>query len=219
MLAKHTLTFLSNLRENNNKPWFDENKKAYGLAKENFLELVASLLKAFAEFDSSLAHLEPKQCVFRINRDVRFSADKSPYKTNFGASFSAGGKKVATAGYYLHLMPGESFFGGGFYMPDAENLKRIRQEIDYGFQEFSGIIRQPSFKKQYGDLSVPAGMKLVRPPKGYDENNEAIEYLKLKGFIATKAIPDKQLLQQNFVEEIITSAKALKPLIDFLNRE
>lgn len=218
MLTLETLNFLIDLKANNNKPWFDENKKRYTAAKENFHKLVGSVLTELAEFDTSLAHLEVKNCVFRINRDVRFSADKSPYKTNFGASFSAGGKKIATAGYYLHIMPGESFFGGGFYMPEAEDLKRIRQEIDYNFSEFQGIITHTDFIKQYGTLSVPEGMKLARPPKGYTPDNEAIEFLKLKGFIATKSFTDAEVTSAQLVNKVIPAAKALRPLIDFLNR-
>ncbi|TAE17253.1 MAG: DUF2461 domain-containing protein [Bacteroidetes bacterium] len=218
MLTQQTLQFLADLKVNNNKPWFDENKKRYTAAKENFQQLVGAVLTELAGFDTSLAHLEVKNCVFRINRDVRFSTDKSPYKTNFGASFSAGGKKIATAGYYMHIMPGESFFGGGFYMPEAEDLKRIRQEIDYNFSEFQGIITEPNFVKQYGTLSVPEGMKLARPPKGYTPDNEAIEFLKLKGFIATKSFTDVEVTNKQWVAKVVSAAKALQPLIDFLNR-
>ncbi len=156
--------------------------------------------------------------MFRINRDIRFSKDKSPYKINFGASINAGGKKSFSAGYYLHIEPGNSFVGGGMYHADADTLKKLRQEIDYNFDEFKSIINNKKFKAVYTKgLSKDAEMSLSRPPKGYDENNAAIEFIKLKSFIALAPLSDAQLTDKQLATIITKAFEALHPLIMFLN--
>ncbi len=218
MLQKETILFLQQLKKNNNRDWFEKNRKKYEAAKADYMQLVENVLDGLKEIDSSLADLQPKQCVFRINRDVRFSADKSPYKTNMGAGFSRGGKAMNFAGYYFHCEPGENFIGGGLWMPDAVNLKKVRQEIDYNFTEFKNIVSSKTFVKWYKELSDDKAYKLTRPPKGYDETTEAIEYLKLKSFTAGASITDEQLLNKNLAKNILTHFEAIKPLLDFLNR-
>ena len=148
-----TLSFLKSLKKNNNKPWFDENREKYESARANFQEFITGLLQNMAAFDPDMKDLEAKKCMFRINRDIRFSKDKTPYKINISAHFNKGGKKSVHAGYYFHLQPGgNSFVGGGLWMPEAAELKKLRQEIDYCFPEFKKIINSPAFKKQYGEL-------------------------------------------------------------------
>lgn len=218
MLQKETLLFLKELKQNNNKPWFDENRNAYEVAKKDFENLAQQLIHAVAQFDKSIAHLQPKDCMFRINRDVRFSKDKRPYKTNFGMSISKGGKKGISAGYYLHLEPGESFVGGGMWMPMPSELKKVRQEIDYNWNEFQQIVQAKDFKKVYGDVDKSAEYTLSRPPKGYEEDNAAIEYLKLKSFVALASVDDKVFTQPSFVAEATKSFEALFPLLQFINR-
>jgi len=149
MINTETLKFLKALEKNNNKEWFDLNRKTYEQAKANYLDFVGEVLGRMKKIDTSLTDLEPKCCVFRINRDVRFSKNKAPYKTNMGASFSKGGKKVQCAGYYFHLEPGASFIGGGFWMPMAPELNKIRQEIDYGFEAVNKIIQQDKIPNQF----------------------------------------------------------------------
>ena len=166
--------------------------------------------------DTTLQDIQPKNCVFRINRDVRFSANKEPYKTNFGASFSKGGKKIACAGYYFHLEPGACFIGGGYWMPMAEDLNKIRQEIDYNFDEFKKITSEKKFIHNFSGLDTKE--KLVRPPKGYEKDNPALEYLKLKNFIVTASIKDDELLDDQLTRKVIAHFQAMKPLVDFLNR-
>jgi uncharacterized protein (TIGR02453 family) len=168
--------------------------------------------------DASIAHLQPKECVFRINRDVRFSKDKSPYKTNMGMSIAPKGKKGISAGYYFHLEPGGSFMGGGLYQGMPDDVKKVRQEIDYCFAEFSTIISSKKFKATYGNLNMDAEMKLSRPPKGYDENNAAIEYLKLKSFIAMTNIADEDFTDKTLTKKIVAAFETLQPMIAFLNR-
>ena len=217
MLQPSTLTFLKSLKKNNNKPWFGENRDKYDAARSNFEELVNELLHKMVAFDPDMKDLEAKKCMFRINRDVRFSKNKTPYKVNISAYFSKGGKKSVNAGYYFQIQPdGKSFVGGGLWMPEATELKKVRQEIDYSFSEFKKIISNPVFKKQYGELEQED--KLVNVPKGYDKENPAADFLKLKSFVATKNISDEELLSPKFANEIIAAFKALMPLLKFMNR-
>lgn len=218
MLQSSTFKFLKDLKKNNTKEWFDKNRKAYEAAKSDFLETVQSVIDKFGKKDETIASLKAKDCVFRINRDVRFSKDKSPYKTNMGASINKAGKKAwHTAGYYFHFEPGSSFVGGGLYMPEPEILKKVRQEIDYNFNDFKKIISSKKFASVYNDLSTGEDMKLSRPPKDYQADNPAIEYIKLKSFIAMTSVTDAELTDKNLVKKITDSFEALKPLIDFLN--
>lgn len=212
---KHLLDFLSRLSKNNNKDWFDAHKKEYESLRKEWIDFVSESIQAFGAFDPAMLELDPKKCIFRINRDVRFSKNKDPYKNNFGMSLSSGGKASDFCGYYLHIQPGECFIAGGAYQPMPDKLAAIRQEIDYNFAAFHKIVLDRNFIAQFGSLS---GDKLVRPPKGYDTDNPAVEYLKHKGFIAYRKVDDKTLLDKNFMKELITSGKTMKPLIDFLNQ-
>ncbi|TAF49894.1 MAG: DUF2461 domain-containing protein [Sphingobacteriia bacterium] len=218
MINKTTLQFLRQLRKNNHKDWFDENRKAYEAAKADFAGLVGGVLKTFAAKDPLLSLLQPKDCVFRINRDVRFSKNKDPYKTNLAMYLVAGGKKSMLAGFYCHLEPdGKSFIGGGLYGADAEQLKKVRQEIDYNWKEFEKIIKAKSFVSTFGDLSREEGMALQREPKGYEKDNPAIHYLKLKSFVATHPLADADFMGEDATKKINNSFTALKPLVQFLN--
>lgn len=218
MIQPATIRFLKDLKKNNTREWFDKNRKLYESAKEDFAKLVQAVIDAHAKKDATIAALTAKDCMFRINRDVRFSKDKSPYKTNMGASINAGGKKSMKAGYYLHLEPGNSFAGGGLYMAMPEDLKKVRQEIDYCFDEFSKILAGKKFKSVYKDLDRSPEFMLTRPPKGYDENNPAVQYLKLKSFIAMVPISDAELISKEPEKKIAGAFDALQPVISFLNR-
>ncbi len=218
MLQSSTINFLSELKQNNHKEWFEKNRKRYEAAKEDHLKLVGAVLAGVSKHDSSISTLEAKNCVFRINRDVRFSKDKSPYKTNLGAGFGKGGKKMILAGYYLHCEPGGSFIAGGMWMPPAPELKKIRQEIDYCFEEFDQIVKSKSFVNILGSLEKSNDMVLSRPPKGYEESNPAIEYLKLKSFIASSPITNLELTSKELVPKIVEVCAALQPLINFINK-
>lgn len=218
MLHKATLHFLEQLATNNSKEWFDANRSAYMLARADFEALVAEIINQMGNVDTTIIDLTPKQCIFRLNRDVRFSANKSPYKTNFGASFEQGGRKSGLAGYYLHIEPGnKSMVGGGIWLPEAEHLRRIRQEIDYNWEEFKSLLQEQAFKKVYADLDH-SEHKLKREPKGYEPINPAIEYLKLKSLIAIHTITDADITSEKLLPVIIQSFAALKPLVYFVNR-
>ena len=219
MFHASTVSFLKELKKNNNKTWFDNHKGKYLSAKNDFENFVQEIIVKISAFDDDIKELQPKNCTFRINRDIRFSKDKTPYKTNMGASFNRGGKKSIFAGYYFHLEPGgKSFVGGGLWMPEPIALKKLRQEIDYCFPEFKKIITSPSFKKQYPGLEMDETQMLVNVPKGYEKDNPAAAFLKLKSFVATKDIPDTLLLKEDLLDEVDLDFRALMPLVKFMNR-
>lgn len=217
MIQKNTIDFLKDLQKNNNKVWFDANKKKYETARASFILSVEEMIAAIKTFDSEIENLTAKDCIFRINRDVRFSKNKSPYKNNMAAYFNKGGKKGTGAGYYMHVEPGNSFAAAGVWMPEKEDLSKIRQEIDYNFDEWKKIINNSVFKKQFGNGMDKTNI-LVRPPKGYEEENPAIDFLKLKSFVATKPFSDTELMSKTFISDLSKTFKAVKPLVDFINR-
>lgn len=218
MLQQATVKFLKDLTKNNNKPWFDAHRPVYETARANYANFIQEIIDKHGKKDPSIKHLVAKDCMFRINRDIRFSKNKTPYKNNFGASINRGGKKSdSTAGYYFHLQPGASFAGGGMWMPIPDDLRKIRQEIDYNFKEFKKIIGSKKFKSVYGDLSHEAEYKLTRLPKGYEPGNPADEYLKLKSFVAMIDITDKDITSKDLVKKTLNAFEALQPLIEFIN--
>ena len=217
MPANSTLQFLKDLSNNNNKAWFDTNRSRYESAKADIQSMVAELIPAIAAFDPPIGQLVVKDCTFRINRDVRFSKNKSPYKTNMSAYFSMGGKKASVAGYYFHFEPGKSYAAGGFYSPQPAELSKIRQEIDYSLDDWKKILSNKTFKK-YFPAGVDGIASLVRPPKGYDENNPAIHYLKMKHFIVSKPFTDTAVQSKTLIKDIAATFSAMKPMIDFLNQ-
>lgn len=219
MLHPKTIQFLTKLKKNNSREWFNEHRNEYDAAKENFIELVNQILSQAGQFDQDISVLTYKDCIFRINRDVRFSKNKDPYKNNMAAYFVKGGKKSWLAGYYFHFEPGDkSFIGGGLYGGEPNQIKKVRQEIDYDWEAFKGILQNKNFKKTFGDLSREEGMSLVREPKGYDKDNPAIDYIKLKNFIVSVPVTDEELTDQKLVKKIITAFTTMQPLLQFLNR-
>jgi uncharacterized protein (TIGR02453 family) len=218
MLQVTTVKFLKDLKKNNNREWFEANRGRYEAAKEDFMALVKQVIEMHGKKDDSISSLLPKDCVFRINRDIRFSKDKSPYKTNFGASINRGGKKSVFAGYYFHCEPGESFVGGGLWMPEPEGLKKLRQEIDYSFDEFKKIITSKKFVSVYKELYKGEDSMLSREPKGYDKDNPAIEFIKMKSFIAMQPLTEEDLTGKDLLKKIGTAYETLQPLLEFINR-
>jgi uncharacterized protein (TIGR02453 family) len=214
MDIKSIFNFLTDLRENNNRDWFNENKPRFENAKEDFSEVMAFLISEVFKFDSEIGNLNPKECVFRIYKDVRFSKDKLPYKTNFGGFICKGGRKSGNAGYYIHLEPGNSFIGGGIHMPPPPLLKALRQHIFENYEEFLSVVDDKDFKKAFGKVS---GEKLVRPPKGYDADFEGIEYLKHKSFTVIENIDDEMATSKTFLSHVIKRFKAMKDFNGFLN--
>lgn len=215
MVQAATITFLKQLAKNNNKTWFDAHRKEYETAKTDFEDVIDSLLQKMAtSIDPAFADQKAKDCIFRIYRDVRFSKDKTPYKAHFSAAFSRNGKKDMAAGYYLHLEPGNVFAGGGIWMPENEHLKKIRQEIDYNFEDFKKIINNAAFKKMFNKLE---GEQLKKAPVGYAEDNPALDYLKMKSYIVSHKLDDAQLSDKGFIAQCNKVFSTMKPLVDFIN--
>ena len=215
MLHKSTLDFLKKLKKNNNRDWFNANKKLYEDAKYDFEVFLFELIQAIAEFDEDVSGLEPKDCMFRIYKDVRFSKDKSPYKTNMGASINKGGRKAPNAGYYVHISPGECFLASGLYMPMPDKLLAVREKIAGDPGKFKKIIGGSDFKKYFKKLWM--GDSLKTAPKGFPKDHELAEYLKLKSFIADHPVKEERVLTKNYVQYSSKILKAVKPLNDFLN--
>jgi len=176
--------------------------------------LVGNIIEGIAGFDKTISQLTPKDCVFRIYRDVRFSNDKRPYKENFGALIAPGGRKNPSAGYYLHIEPQNSFLGGGVYCPMPEDLKKIREAIYADSQEFTNIIEKNNFKSYFKEIW---GEKSSRPPKGFDKNFPDIELLKYKSYVSMHEIADEVLLSSDFVEYCLKIYEASFDLNNFLN--
>lgn len=217
MLSPATLRFLTDLKANNNKPWFDANRPFYEAARADFLAFLTPVIDELGRLDPAIAgaNLQPRACIFRINRDVRFSTDKSPYKIHFGAWFHAGGKHTNSAGYYLHVQPGGAFVAGGLYMPEPKVLAALRQEIDYNLPAFEALLNHPGFTAHFTGLSREDALQ--RPPKGYEASNPAVEYLKLKSFTASHPLPDALLTGPALLGEVMGAFRGLQPLVGFMN--
>jgi uncharacterized protein (TIGR02453 family) len=217
MLQAATLDFLTQLSAHNNREWFEKNKASYEAAKADFEALVSKLLPALVPIEPMLKEQQAKDCIHRIYRDVRFSKDKSPYKTNMGAVFSKGGRKFEGAAYYLHIESGgKSFAGGGMWMPQPAVLKKLRQEIDYNTDEFKGIVEGKAFKKMF--QAMHSGEPLKKVPAGYDADHPAAEYLKFKSFTVGHNLSDKDLCSKGIAAQIEKIYSTMAPFVDFLNR-
>lgn len=210
-----TIAFLKRLKMNNDKEWFDSNKNQYLEAKDEFEKLVDNLIQGTNKFDKKISSdLKAKNCTFRIYKDVRFSKDKSPYKTNFGASINPGGKKALFVGYYLHVEPGNSFLAGGVYMPEPPVLQAIRQEIDYNVEPLLKVFKSASFKKYFKGFDEDD--KLKTAPKGFEKDHPHIEILKNKHFVVSCKLSDKEMLDKNFERQVLSGFKAMQPLLEYL---
>jgi uncharacterized protein (TIGR02453 family) len=213
---KKTFEFLKKLSRNNNREWFEKNKPTYLSVKEEFEFFVGDVLHEMIPYDQSLEGLDPRKLTFRIYRDIRFSKDKTPYKTYLSAGMSSAGKGTGVPGYYFQIEPGnKSMIASGLYLPPAENLAKIRQEIDYSGNKLKALLSEKKFKKLFGPLWD--GDKLKTMPKGYSIDHPHIEYLKLKSFMAMHTFKDADVLQKNFIRKLIESMKTTKPLNEFLN--
>ena len=215
MISPHTFQFLRELAENNDRPWFQANKKRYEEARANFEDFIGRLILRIAEFDPEIIKLEPKKCIFRIYRDTRFSPDKRPYKTNLGAHLVAQHSRPHDrAGYYIHLQPGNCFLAGGAYMPPSSWLNAIRSAIAEDGDQLKEIISSPNFKKYFGEMQ---GEKLKTSPRDYPADHPHIELLRHKSFLGTHTLSEKQMCSDDFIDHAVTVFKALKPFDDFLN--
>lgn len=215
MKTYQLLDFLSDLKANNNREWFQGQKARYEVFKKNIHELTGLLIAGIQEFDPGIGGLEPRDCIFRINRDIRFSSDKSPYKTHSGLFIVRGGKQSPYAGYYLHLEPGASFAGGGIYAPAPDVLKSLRQEIFHNYEAFSAILQNASFRRYFDGLSDMG--KTIRPPKGFPPDFAGIDILKHKHIVTGHTLPDKDLTINELAVYATEVFRAMHPLCVFLN--
>ena len=218
MIDKKTLGFLKLLGANNSKEWLDENRTDYNFAKDDILNMTQALIDSVAEFDLGIAKadLNPKKCITRLNRDLRFSKDKTPYKTDYYIVLNQNGKNSPSAFYYVHIEPNNCFVGGGVYNPQGTELKKIRREINASFDEWNKIINEKDFQIKYPSGIHNSGT-LFRSPKGFEDDNPAIEFLKMKGFYTQETITDKEMQSGLILEKIVDYFKTVKPLVDFLN--
>ncbi len=216
-INKSTLEFLSDLKKHNDREWFLKNRNRYLETKLNYESFVQAVIAGISIFDPILKGLEASSCTYRINRDIRFSNDKTLYKTHLGAFIVRGGKQNGDrfAGYYVHIEPGNnSMIAGGAYIPPAPWLKVIREKIDEQGDKFLKIIENKEFVNYFGQLE---GEKLKTAPKGFPKDHPHIELLKLKSYLVVRMISDKEIISRDCFSLIIRASKVMKPLNDFLN--
>lgn len=216
MLKKSTFNFLRELADNNNREWFAKNKHLYEEAKLDLFTMIAPLIKELAAIDPQFsADTEPKKCLMRIYRDVRFSLNKDPYKKNYGIAFDVKGYGPNTPAYYLHLEPGNCFFGVGFWMPESALVKKIREEIDYSGDEFLEIINDKAYQSIF---SISKEDSLKKAPKGYEIDHPMIEYLRLKSFISVYPLKEEDFYKKDIVDKLIKAFKTIQPFVLFLRK-
>jgi len=209
------LNFLKDLEANNAREWFDLNRDRYDTTRKQFLVVAEQLIHDIRQFDDEVPALNPKDCVFRIFRDVRFSKDKLPFKSNYGCFVARGGKKSGFAGYYLHIQPGECFLSGGIYMPLPEYLQAIRQEIYYHPKNYIDLIENKEFKSAF---TLEYSNKLKTAPKGYPKDWEHLELIKNRNYAFGHRIEEQELFAPDFMEKAINHFKIIYPLNRYLNK-
>ncbi len=212
---KEILGFLKDLEANNTREWFDLNKERYDITRKKFLAVAELMIHEIRKFDDEIPALNAKDCVFRIFRDVRFSNDKSPFKSNYGCFIARGGKKSGFAGYYFHIQPGECFLSGGIYLPPPEHLQAIRQEIFYHPQDYISIIENEKFKSTF---TLEYFDKLKTAPKGYPKEWEHIELLKNRSYAVGHSVSENELFAPDFPEKALEIFRIIQPFNRYLNR-
>ncbi len=215
MNFKNLLNFLSDLSENNNREWFNDQKQRFVQLKGEFETFVQELIPKIRKIDPTIGPIEAKDCIFRIYRDVRFSKNKDPYKTHFGAYIASGGRKSKTCGYYIHIDPRQAFVAAGAYSPEPQILKEIRYEIMDRTEDFKNIVENKDFKKLYGELS---GEKLKTAPKGFPKDFENIELLKFKSYEVFHVINEETIISEHFEKYLLETIKKAVPYNHFFNR-
>jgi len=207
-ISKSTLEFLSKLKENNNRDWFNEHKPKFQIEQNKVKQFYNSIMRQLKTHDD-IEQLK----MYRVYRDVRFSKDKTPYKPHFAGSFSRATKKLR-GGYYLRIRPGESFLAGGFWQPNKEDLLRIRKEFEMDSQEIREIMNDENFRNFFGKLQ---GDSLKTAPRGFDKNHPDLDLIRMKQFIVVRNFSDEEVLASNFLEEIDQSYKAMRPYFNYMS--
>lgn len=209
------IPFLAELAENNTKEWFDTHRQQYNLARTELVEFTAKLLESLSYSNPWVSVLNPSKCLYRINRDIRFSNDKTPYKTGVGIFIAPGGRSSGNAGYYLHIEPNNSFIGGGIYAPQPAVLRAIRQEIYFNSDSFVKILNAPAFKENFGQMMDE---RLKRPPKGFPADFKHIEILKYKHFVISHSLSQETISDNEPAKKLLPFFEAQQDFIAFLNR-
>ncbi|MBB6462865.1 DUF2461 domain-containing protein [Flammeovirga kamogawensis] len=208
MVTKELFNFLNQLEKNNNREWFTENKPTFQKHQAEIKDLFQDVQTKLSATDNIEGHK-----IYRIYRDVRFSKDKLPYKKHFSGYFSRATKQLR-GGYYLHIEHNNTVVGGGFYAPNSEDLKRIRQEFEYGDSEMRTIIDSKEFKDTFGEL---VGDEVKSAPRGFDKNDPAIDLIRKKQFIAMRKFTDEEVLSPHFIEDVVKTFEALRPFFDYMS--
>jgi uncharacterized protein (TIGR02453 family) len=209
------LQFLKELDANNQRDWFEANRGRYERTRDMFLDLTKWLISEIRKFDAEVPLLQPKDCMFRIFRDVRFSNDKRPFKSNYGSYIARGGRKSGFAGYYLHLQPGEYFVSGGAYMPPPEHLQAIRQEIYYHPEGYLDLLTSEPFKSTF-DRHYFDSLKTA--PKGYPRDWEYVDLIKNRSYAFGHQLKEEEVISADFPEKCVQFFKIIGPMNHFLNR-
>ncbi len=220
MIKKSTLTFLKQLAKNNDRDWFQDNKARYEAAREDVAEYAQDVLDGLAQSDV-IATQNGKKSMMRIYRDVRFSKDKRPYKVNFAGGFKRDGK-LRRGGYHYHIVPegavgswsSRTVVGGGFYSPERDDLKRIREELAADASELRQIIADDEFTRLFGELR---GDQLKTAPKGFVRDHENIDLLRYKNFYVFRPFTDAQVLSDDFVDMSVEAYLGIRPFFDYFS--
>ncbi len=218
MIQNSTFAFLEKLRDNNTSEWFKANEEEYREARADVISFVSQIIQGLSIIDTSIQsqYLEPHKCIKRINRDIRFSVNKTPYKTHFFVLFNPGGYKSEAASYYMFLEPNNSFVGGGAYMPPTAVLNKFRKEIEFNLAEWQELISAPSFLKMFPN-GVEASSLLKTAPRGFDKDSQAIEYLRMKGYHTIRTLSNNELTSAKAVSSVLNAYKGVHPMVRFLN--
>jgi len=207
-----TLKFLEELAKNNDRDWFNNHKEEYTIGYDNMCDFVGQLLIEMNKHDQ-LENESAKKCLYRIYNDVRFSKDKSPFKTRFAAGIRRA-TKFKRGGYYLNISPGNNYLACGFFNPNAEDLKRIRQDIEFNFEEWNAILNSANIQKNYGDLS---GNKVLTAPRGFKKEHEAIDLIRHKQFILRHNFTDQEVISADFVKKVNEVFQSVRPFFDLMS--
>lgn len=213
-MNQEIIQFLRELAANNDRAWFQENKQRYERLRDQFIANVQLLINKTMAFDPEISGLEAKDCLFRIYRDIRFSPNKMPYKTYFGAYIAQGGRRSIRGGYYLHLQPGACMLSGGVWCPEPKLLKQLRKDIYDHIEEFTAIMETPQFKHWFSGLD---GESLKRMPVGYPQDSPYADIMKHKDFCVTAKLPDNFFFAEDWADRTVECFKALQPFNQFLN--
>lgn len=210
---RSTLDYLRELHVNNNKKWFDLNHAHYDKARGAFEDFIVDLIASFDPIED-FSGVTAKECMFRINRDIRFSPDKTPYKISMSAVIGRGGRKATGRSYYIHIQPdGNSLLAGGLYSPSPAELDKVRSSIAEDSSKLKAILHKRDFVRYFGTIS---GDALKTAPKGYPKDHPDLELLRLKQFVAHRPLTDEQVLSDDLIPSILEASKALKPFLSYI---